>query len=454
MAGLFGDWAVFGCDRGGRGAVLRTEEGQQVLYAGRRQDAGGGVGDADAADLIVAYFAARTVFGNLPGATLANHAVVATAFASFAAEFIYAIILAAARFIIAGTFAPLDACTDLAFGGTMIETFRLAADICTNRLPRGTFTFFGVAVARETELALLDIVEIPCAIFFTRHYAAFVRGTFDIFRGAFGLLARRAFVVAAIGAFYFLTTRLGADHQTNTIYFCFLTLPWLVYHAKSRNEILLLLIFTFLALLSFKRSVMLASVLMWLFFILQRLESRRNMIYTTILLSALFIGISVMYARLDSQFGGVLSERVNREETDEGHDRMAIWNLTIIMIQNSPAERLVAGHGHFGVRKNSLLEISAHNDFLEVIYDYGLVIFFLYLCLWWHVLRRCYQLYKRQSSLFLPYGVTLSIFIVMSMVSHLVLYANYFNYLVMFWGMTEAMIETQTPGFKRKAIKR
>lgn len=261
------------------------------------------------------------------------------------------------------------------------------------------------------------------------------------------------FGIAAVGAYYFLTTRLGADSQTNTIYFCFLTLPWLIYYAKSRNAIILLVFFTSLALLSMKRSVMLASVLMWLFFFLQRLESKRNIIYTVILFSALFIGISVIYDRLDSQFGGRLTERVNREETDEGHDRMAIWNLTFMMIQESSAERLITGHGHFGVKKNSFLEISAHNDFLEVIYDYGLVIFFLYLCLWWHVIRRCYWLYKQKSSLFLPYGVTLSIFIVMSMVSHLILYANYFNYLVMFWGMTEAYVESRyLPNNNKKRI--
>ena len=111
-----------------------------------------------------------------------------------------ALVRAAAGFVIGCTCTPFDARTDMAFGIALIQSFGFAADICTNRLTRGTFTFFGVAVARETELALQDIVEIPCAIFFTRHYAAFVRGTFDIFRGAFGLLARSPFVVAAIGA--------------------------------------------------------------------------------------------------------------------------------------------------------------------------------------------------------------------------------------------------------------
>ena len=124
------------------------------------------------------------------------------------------------------------------------------------------------------------------------------------------------------------------------------------------------------------------------------------------------------------------------------------------MIQSSSPTRLVIGHGHFGVRQDSWLEISAHNDFLEVIYDYGLVIFIFYLCLWGYVIRRAYYLYKTKSEMFLPYAASFSIFLVMSMVSHLILYTTYFNYLVMFWGMTEAMIETQTPGFKRKAIKR
>lgn len=138
-----------------------------------------------------------------------------------------------------------------------------------------------------------------------------------------------------------------------------------------------------------------------------------------------------------------MTERVTREESDNS-GRKAIWATTSLMIVTSPAEKFIVGHGFNGVRENSFLEISAHNDFLEIIYDYGLIIFALYICLWIHVVRRCYFLYRNKSSLFLPYAVSLSILFVLSMVSQLLPYATYFNYLVMFWGMTEAVTESTT----------
>ena len=267
-------------------------------------------------------------------------------------------------------------------------------------------------------------------------------------------LKKEYIVLAIIGFGYFLLTRIGADHQTNTIYLCFLTLPWLMFRTEKKTMLLLVFLFTFISLLSLKRSVMLAMVLMWAFYFIFGMKSRKNKVYIIIISIVVLGGLYLTFDKIDALTGGMLSERVNKEETDTGKSREAIWAVTTDMILTSSTEELITGHGHFGVRQNSWLEISAHNDFLEVIYDYGLVIFFLYLCLWVYVLRRAYYLYKNKSELFLPYAASLSIFLVMSMVSHLILYTTYFNYLVMFWGMTEAILEAQNQEFKRKAIKR
>ena len=196
---------------------------------------------------------------------------------------------------------------------------------------------------------------------------------------------------------------------------------------------------------------MLVMVLMGGFYFLYGMKSKRGKLYTIVVSVVLIAGVFILFERIDDYTGGVLTERVNKEETDEGKGREAIWAITISMIQESSPAKLLTGHGHFGVRQDSWLEISAHNDFLEVIYDYGLIIFFLYLCLWYYVLRRAYSLYRARSPLFIPYSSSLSIFLAMSVVSHLILYTTYFNYLVMFWGMIEAIIEMDK---KQKLIKK
>jgi hypothetical protein len=268
------------------------------------------------------------------------------------------------------------------------------------------------------------------------YYSCFCNKTFNV------SLQHLYIIVALIGAFFFLQSRINISHQSNTVYFCFLTLPWLLFGRKKRTQLWLLVLFTFIALLSLKRSMMLTSILIWMFYLLERVRQSRIAYVVTGTIVLLFV-FSQIYDRIDESLGGQLTQRVTREETDSGHDRLLLWELTIEMIQKSPTTKLIEGHGYGGVRKNSFVDISAHNDFLEVIYDYGLIIFFLYLCLWAHVLRRCYFLFRHKSPLFFPYSVTVSIFIIMSMVSQLLPYATYFNYLVMFWAMTEAYVKRQ-----------
>ena len=249
------------------------------------------------------------------------------------------------------------------------------------------------------------------------------------------------------GMYFFVLTRIdiyqGRFPQTNTIYFVLLTLPWLLYNRKRQTQLTLMLVFSLFVFMSLKRSAMLSLAFIWFFYTLNVLRSRRGKIFSFVLLVAVFGGISMIFNFIDEQYGGLLDERINREETDEGRNRLAIWEVTGSMISATPPIQMLVGHGHYGVRKDSPLGISAHNDFLEVIYDYGLIIFVLYLGLWAHVIRRSIYLYQTRSPLFLPYSTSLGIFIVMSMVSHLILYTSYILFLVMFWAAAETLIEKE-----------
>ena len=102
-----------------------------------------------------------------------------------------------------------------------------------------------------------------------------------------------------------------------------------------------------------------------------------------------------------------------------------------------------------GVRRDSPLELSAHNDFLEVLYDYGLIIFILYLALWYYVIKRLVYHIRINSIYSLPYFCSFAIFLLLSMVSHLILYASYFNYLVMFWGCMEGLKDKDLLSIKK-----
>ncbi len=241
------------------------------------------------------------------------------------------------------------------------------------------------------------------------------------------------------GLYFFIQTRGDLERQTNTIYLSFLTLPWLLYNREKKTQLFILLFVTLLCFLSLKRSVMLAIALIWTFQAIQFAKGRKNIINTLIVISVAFVSLGYLYSRVNEQTGGLLEERINREETDTGKNRLAIWEVTGSMIASSSLTDLFIGHGHYAVYRDSPLRISAHNDLLEVIYDYGLIIFALYLGLWWYVIKCSIRLYRIRSDIFIPYMTSMSIFISMSMVGHLVLYTSHFNFLVVFWGCMEGI---------------
>ena len=254
---------------------------------------------------------------------------------------------------------------------------------------------------------------------------------------------KRIFVLVAIYGtlLFFMSTRV-AGGQTNSIYFAFLTLPWMLLYKKGRAEFIVLVVFTCLIVMSLKRSAMLVMLLFWVIYGMRLIKGKKNRIVAILAIFVMtLIGIYA-YSFANNALGGKLMERVTetKEEADEGRGRLAIYAVTGEMILSSSPYKLLSGHGHYSVYKDSPLEITAHNDMLEVIYDYGLIVFILYLYIWFYVIKRCYLLYRLKSPLFFSYAVSVCIFVVMSSVSHLILYTSYFNFLVLFWGCVEALL--------------
>lgn len=246
------------------------------------------------------------------------------------------------------------------------------------------------------------------------------------------------------GTFLFLTST-GIKYgvvSPNAVFAPLLTMPFLLIKNNQRYRFYILILFTILILISMKRSSMLIIAAGWLVYGLPFLKIR-NKLVALASIGLLAIVVIFLFSRLNNAMGGEIMERITQEETDTGRNRLAIWAVSWSMIQESSVKDLLHGHGHFGVRKNSILEISAHNDIMEVIYDYGLTVFVLYIGLWIYVFKRCWEQFKEKSSYFLPYSVSLAIFLVMSLVSHLVLYTSYFNFLVMFWGCMEGLRENK-----------
>lgn len=257
------------------------------------------------------------------------------------------------------------------------------------------------------------------------------------------------YVLAIMGGIYMVwALRLkDLESQTNMVYFFLLTIPVILLTSNNRWRYYILIFATFVAFISMKRSVILSIVLFWGIINLKNLlgQGRKTMAIAFLVIGGLVVYGSFRLA--DNLSGGHLSLRtVDYEKDDFSNGREAIYYVTLEMIKNSSPSHLILGNGHNGVRRDSPLDISAHNEFLEIIYDYGIIMLILYLCLWIYILRQWFYHYRNDTDYFVPYTFSVCLFAVMAMVSQLVLYCSYFLYLVMFWGMTGALSDIQESG--------
>jgi O-antigen ligase len=190
--------------------------------------------------------------------------------------------------------------------------------------------------------------------------------------------------------------------------------------------------------------MILAIALFWSIYIVKDFSSKQKK-SLAIAISVALLGIAyVTVEAVDRITAGNLSARtIDYEKEDITNGRETIYRVTWKMIKASTESQLVFGHGHNAVRRDSPLEISAHNEFLEIFYDYGIIALMLYLGLWFYVVKQFLFHFRNDTDYFLPYALSICIFAVMAMVSQLVVYVSYFLYLVMFWAVVQAAKEKE-----------
>lgn len=249
------------------------------------------------------------------------------------------------------------------------------------------------------------------------------------------------YVLAIIGAIYLIgAMRIkNLESQTNMVYFFLLTIPGLILSHNSKWRYFILVFATFIAFISMKRSVILSLVLFWGIMGFKLVFDKGRKGFAIVLVGVMAIGVLGLFKIADNLSDGNLSLRtVDYQKEDISNGRLTIYRVTIDMIKEKSPIHLLIGNGHNGVRRDSPLEISAHNEFLEIIYDYGLIMLIIYLCFWAYILKQWLYHYRNDTIYFVPYTLSVCLFGVMALVSQLVLYVSYFLYLVMFWGMVAA----------------
>lgn len=225
--------------------------------------------------------------------------------------------------------------------------------------------------------------------------------------------------------------------QTNASYFVLYLLPLMLCLNKKWIHYLAFLITIFVTLSSAKRSGTIAVLLGLIVFVSIELYTQRSYIFKKRgFVYVLFVLLIFIIAVVNTGFIQDLSvfNRMLELKEDGGSGRTEIYLHTLSMIGNSDILSLLLGHGWDGVLRDSKLEASAHNDFLEIIYDFGIIGIFMYLLFYYFLFKKISLLVKKKSQYAVPFAVSAIFFAFNSFGSHIIIYPGYMCIFSTCWG--------------------
>lgn len=242
------------------------------------------------------------------------------------------------------------------------------------------------------------------------------------------------FLIFSVISLYFIPRSVrdsGLFSSLNTGYYVILSYPLVMLDNARWKKIVATVLLIIIVFLSLKRGGIVAVALSFpIYFIL---SSNKHLVK-----KLFFAGISVLlliYAipKINEYTNGTLMVRYEftlNQGDEEG--RASMYPIVWKSVCDSSPLQIMVGHGHNGVVNDNLLQgISAHNDYLEFLYDYG--IFGLALLLVYQVRLFRITIRSHQSKEgFLPTIFALTSIIVLSMVS--IIYSYYYFLLIIpFW---------------------
>ena len=226
----------------------------------------------------------------------------------------------------------------------------------------------------------------------------------------------------------------GGEYHMGTAYWILFLLPILLYtpHKWLRYAGLVLVGAALFA--SFKRGGILAfgCGLFAYLFVKEILIGRKisKLMYFVIALFAL----ATIFFVVDNALDNLFTERFLNIKNDGGSSRDQVWATTWQMIQQSDFENLLFGNGYNSVLTNSPLGLSAHNDFLECIYDFGIFGSLFYFMLHISLIRQIFRNIRLRNPEAAVMAFTYSFFIILSLMSHVLIYP-WLAFMGLSWGM-------------------
>ena len=192
-----------------------------------------------------------------------------------------------------------------------------------------------------------------------------------------------------------------------------------------------ILLTTIIIISAVKRGGILAlgACLMVYVFVKQYVSGTSKLRQITIILAVVAAMGGVVYYIMENTDNNII-ERIQNISDDGGSGRDILWVDTYNNIHNRDVGYQLAGNGYRSALKVSVLQLPAHNDFLEIWHDFGLIGIVLYGIALFSLGLYTLRLMKRKSKYAPHMAMALTYYFIFSMTSIVVFY--FWMALVMF----------------------
>lgn len=242
-------------------------------------------------------------------------------------------------------------------------------------------------------------------------------------------------------------------------YYCITYLVILLVTIKTKMKWVFIVSSVLVILASTKRAGFLALIIgIMVYLLLDMLiqTTSRKKIRKFVFISIIVISSIILFNNILSSMNITTFERISAIAEDNGSDRTLIWDRIIQSYLRSNLDMQLFGHGFHAVEQINIYSTLAHNDYLEILYDFGIIGIVIYIIIQINMIIFLIKsvIKKRVYAPALGFAMVLVLFF--SLVSFFGDESRLINIIVLTWGYCigfENKIDIKTTSSKKEYVK-
>jgi O-antigen ligase len=227
------------------------------------------------------------------------------------------------------------------------------------------------------------------------------------------------------------------DRNVYLSYYAIASLPWVLLFNRTIWRYIGILFIFFISVYAEKRGGFLALIFaISIFYSIESYVKRGaglRIFYLILVFGFLYI---VMFQLVQITDSSIL-ERLGSLKYDEGSGRIDIYEDLISSIKKFDLKTLFFGGGHNSTAE--LVGTFAHNEFLQILVDYGIVGLFIYIYFHLILIMKSVTLIRKKSIYASSFIASYIVFLTIAMVSHWFVMAQFVIVIASYWGVIFAL---------------